>query len=115
MAAEETGVMTNRTSPPHLMHVRVGECMHDGILSCAGDTPLGEVAGIMAKSRVHAVAVTDGQGMRPIGVVTALDVVANSISGEEPTALEAAATEPISVSAEESLERAAQLMAEHGV
>jgi CBS domain-containing protein len=98
-----------------LEHIRVQDIMHHGILSCGGDTPLGEVAGIMAKHHVHAVAVTDVEGKRPLGVVSALDVVAAAASGEEPTALQAAATEPFAVSADERLPRAAQLMAEHGV
>ena len=89
--------------------------MHHGILSCAADAPLGEVAGLMATHHIHAVAVTDGAGERPIGVVSALDVVAAAASGEEPTAIQAAATEPLAVSAHESLARAAQLMTEHAV
>jgi CBS domain-containing protein len=89
--------------------------MHHGILSCAADAPLGEVAGVMAKHHVHAVAITDGAGQRPVGVVSDLDVVAAAASGEEPTALQAAATEPLAVSTNESLGRAAQLMSEHAV
>jgi CBS domain-containing protein len=98
-----------------LPRVRVSDCMHAGILSCAPDAPLAEVAGIMSEHRVHAVAVIDHAGGRPVGVVSALDVVAAAASGTAPTALQAAATEPLSVSARESLHRAAQLMAEHGV
>lgn len=89
--------------------------MNLGILSCNGDAPLGEVAGIMIKHRVHAVVVTNGAGTRPVGVVSDLDVVAAATSGEEPSAVEAAATEPLTVSADERLHRAAQLMVEHGV
>jgi CBS domain-containing protein len=100
---------------PQLDHIRVRDAMHQGILSCPADAPLGEVAGVMAKHRVHAVAVTDGVGTRPIGVVSDLDVVAAAASGEEPSAGGAAATEPLAVSAEERLRGAAQLMSEHGV
>lgn len=105
--------MPNRS--PELDRVRVGDCMNRGILSCDADTPLGEVAGVMAKHRVHAVAVTDIDGTHPIGVVSALDVVPAAVSGEEPTALQAAATEHLSVSTRESLHRASQLMTEYGV
>jgi CBS domain-containing protein len=104
--------MTNRS--PELDRIRVGDCMNPGILSCGATTPLGEVGGVMAQHRVHAVAVTDIDGTHPIGVVSALDVVAAAVSGEEPTALQAAATEHLSVSSE-SLHRAGQLMAEYGV
>jgi len=105
--------MTN--PPPALDRVSVGDYMNPGILSCGPDTPLGEVAGVMAEHRVHAVAVTGADGTHPIGVASALDVVAAAVSGEEPTALQAAATEHLSVSSGESLHRAGQLMTEYGV
>jgi CBS domain-containing protein len=89
--------------------------MHHGILSCARDAPLGEVAGIMAKHRVHAVAVTAEHSTRPARIVSDLDVVAAMAVHGEPTAAQAAATEPLSVSSDERLDRAAQLMAEHGI
>jgi CBS domain-containing protein len=98
-----------------LDHIRVHDAMHQGILSCTRDAPLGEVAGIMAKHHVHAVAFADPESSRPAGVVSDLDVVAAIASGGEPTAAQAAATEPLAVSSDERLDRAAQLMAEHGV
>jgi CBS domain-containing protein len=98
-----------------LDHVRVRDAMHHGILSCTADTPLVEVAGMMAKHRVHAVAINAGDTVRPAGVVSDLDAVAGMISDRAPTAAQAAATEPLRVSADERLDRAAQLMAEHGV
>jgi CBS domain-containing protein len=100
---------------PGLSHVRVRDCMHRGILSCAGDAPLGEVAGIMAKHRVHAVAVTNGDGQRVVAVASDLDVVAAAASGKEPTAMQMAATEPLSISSGDTVQSAAQLMTEHGV
>jgi predicted transcriptional regulator len=108
--------MPKRSSQaPELKHIRVRDCMHPGIFSCHPDAPLGEVAGIMAQHHVHAVAVTNGERNRPLRIVSALDVVAALASGQEPTAREAAATETISVSANEPLAGAAQLMIEHGV
>jgi CBS domain-containing protein len=98
-----------------LDHILVGDCMHEGIFSCSADAPLGEIAGLMATHRVHAVAVTAEAGGRPIGVVSDLDVVAAIAAGDEPSAIEVAATEPLAISAGESLERAAQLMSEHAV
>ena len=100
---------------PALNLVRVGDAMHAGILSCSADTPLGEVAGMMARNRVHALAVTQSADTHPVGVVSALDVVEAAVSGEERTALQAAVTEHVSVSTRESLQRAGQLMAERGV
>jgi len=98
-----------------LDHIRVHDAMHQGILSCAADAPLSEVAVIRATHRVHAVAIIDGESTRPRGVVSDLDVVAAIASRPEPTAAQVAATEPLAVSSEERLDRAAQLMAEHGV
>jgi CBS domain-containing protein len=100
---------------PQLGHVRVRDCMHPGILSCAADTPLCELAAIMTKHRVHAVAVTNGDSQRPIGVVSDLDVVAAAATGEHLDACHVAATEPLTISANAPLDRAAQLMSEHGV
>jgi CBS domain-containing protein len=108
-------VTNQATTPPQLAHIRVGDCMHPGILSCAPDAPLGEVAGMMAKHRIHAVAITERSGGRPLSIASDLDVVAAAASGDEPTALQAACTEPLTVSASESVERAAQLMTEHAV
>lgn len=96
-------------------HIRVHDCMHHGILSCDASAPLDEVAAIMAKHRVHAVAVTSSESGRPVCFVSDLDIVAAMASGAAPSALQTAATEPLAVSAEDSLHRAAQLMAEHGV
>jgi len=95
-------------------HIRVGDCMHHGILSCTGDAPLAQAAAIMSEQHVHAVAVTNSDGGRPVGVVSDLGVVAAAAAGSDPSALQAA-TEPLTVSAGESLHRAAQLMSEHGV
>jgi len=89
--------------------------MHAGVLTCSADTPLVEVAGIMTKHRVHAVAVIDDK-RRPIGVVSALDVVAAASRAERVTARVATATEPlITISTDAPLDRAAKLMTKHRV
>jgi CBS domain-containing protein len=114
-----TGTLKSVPKPinqePTLSHIRVSDCMHHGILSCAADAPLGEVAAIMARHHVHAVAVTRTPAGRPVGVVSDLDVVAAAATGEEPSALQAAATESPTISAVDSLLHAAQRMTEHGV
>jgi CBS domain-containing protein len=108
--------MTNHAGTSvQLGHVRVGDCMHHGIVSCASDAPLGEVAGVMAKHRIHAVAITNGTGRRPVGIASDLDVVAAAATGQEPNARQVASTEPLAVSADDSLTHAAQLMSEHAV
>ena len=97
-----------------LEHIRVHDVMHPGILDCAPDTPLGEVAAIMAKHHVHAV-LTNGDSTHAPGVVSDLDVIGAITTRPEPTAAQVAATEPLAISSAERLDRAAQLMTEHGV
>lgn len=99
----------------NLSYIRVQDVMRQGILSCDADAPLGEVAAMMARNRVHAIAVRKEGGLRPVGVVFDHDVVAAMASGAQPTAMEAAATEPLAVSAGDSVRRAAQLMTEQHV
>ena len=112
----ESRIMTDQPiHTPVLTHVRVRDCMHHGILSCACDATLGEVAALMAKHRVHAVALNARDGLRAVGFVSDLDIAAAVASGEQPTALQAAGTKPVTVSADESLQGAARLMSEHGV
>ncbi|HEX5192053.1 MAG TPA: CBS domain-containing protein [Solirubrobacteraceae bacterium] len=100
---------------PDFDAIRVRDAMHPGIFSCASDASLDEIAGIMATHRVHAVAIADPDGSRLAGVASDLDVVAAMTTCEQPTARQVAATEPLAVSSDERLDRAAQLMAEHGV
>ena len=108
--------MTNQpTQSPAITHVRVRDCMHPGTLTCGAEESLQDVAAIMANHRVHAVLVTAANGARPVAVVSDLDVVAALAAGVDCSAREAAATEPLTVSADESLRNAAQLMSEHGV
>lgn len=98
-----------------LQHARVGDCMHAGIIKCPADTPLRDVAASMAKHRVHAIAVIGESETRPVAVVSDLDLMQATAVAVEPTAIEVAATEPLAVSAHDSVQRAAQLMSEHAV
>lgn len=95
--------------------MRVRDCMHHGVLSCAADDALQDVAAIMANHRVHAVVITSGNGARPIGIVSDLDVVAAAATQADGTAGQMGATESLTVRADEPLQGAAQLMNEHGV
>lgn len=100
------------------MTKHVSEVMHKGILSCDRDASLREVARTMAEKRVHCVVVESGSGDAgpPWGVVSGLDLVAAaSVRGlDEQTAGGSAASPVVTISAGETLERAAQLMTEHG-
>jgi CBS domain-containing protein len=59
---------------PRLAHVYACDAMHHGVLSCTPDTPLGEVARLMAEHDVsHLVVVGEASG-RPEGILSTLDV-----------------------------------------
>ena len=97
------------------MRSRKSSCMHPGVLTCGADASLQDVAAIMANHHVHAVVITTTREDRSIGVVSDMDMVAAVAAGADCSAGEAAATETLTVSADEPLRAAAQLMSEHGV
>ena len=105
----------SRTQLPALVNVRVGDCMHQGVLTCSAGDSLRDVATIMASHRVHAVVIVRGDAQRPEGVISDLDVLTAVATGAECTAGQAAATESLTISADVNLEAAAHLMSEHGV
>jgi CBS domain-containing protein len=101
---------------PALVHVRVRDAMHTGILTTDSSTPLRLVARLMAENHVHAVAVAEPDHVRrPWGIVTALDIAAAAASGVEQTAGEAASSEVVTVSASDGLDHAASVMARHSI
>jgi len=89
--------------------------MHQGVLTCSAVDSLRDVATIMATHRVHAVVIARGDAQRPAGVISDLDFLTAVATGADCTAGQAAATEPLTISADVNLEAAAQLMSEHGV
>jgi CBS domain-containing protein len=112
---------SNAHTRPTLASAKVADAMTIGVISCTPDTPLGAVARLMAKYRVHAVFVydyrdEDGDDLELWGLVSDLDVVAGAWAGiEERTAGDSAVAPLVTVGSDDLLEHAAQLMAEHGV
>ncbi len=99
---------------------RVNEVMHQGIVGCAPDTPLSEVARLMSEHCIHCVVVgrlaVDGHGTRFLwGVVSDLDLVRTAAGGEETTAGQIAATEFVSARPSDSLADVARIMGEHDI
>lgn len=80
-------MLNQPTRSRSLTHVRARDCMHPGVLTCAVDTSLQDVAAIMTTHRVHAVVITSHDGGRLVGVVSDLDVVAGVAAGAELTAV----------------------------
>jgi CBS domain-containing protein len=102
-------------SPP-FERASVLDAMRVGIVSCPPDTSLRDIARVMATYRIHSVVVSETEGARPMGVVADIDVARAATSGaRETTAGELARSKPVTVAANDSLERAARLMAEHEV
>ena len=101
-----------------LAGVRVSDAMRHGVLTCQAETPLSVVARMMVEHRIHSVVVThlDGVSESAWGVVSDIDIV-RSVAGniEKSTAGDLAGTELLTVEPDETLERAAQMMAEHEV
>jgi CBS domain-containing protein len=92
--------------------------MHFGVLTCTRETSLAQVAQLMASRRVHCVVVADDpaspEGLW--GLVSDLDLAAAASVRDldEQTAGATAATEALTIEPTESLQRATQLMTEHG-
>ena len=102
---------------PRSAHMRVADAMHEGVLTCARSSSLEDVARLMAERRVHCVVVTDEADAESLwGVVSDLDLVAAASVREldEQSAGPTAATAALIVTPGETLQRAAQLMTEHG-
>jgi CBS domain-containing protein len=106
-----------RPTPP-LAELRVADAMHRGVFTCDRDTPLSEVARTMVREVVHCVIVESGSGdAGPVwGVVSNLDLIAAAMVRDldEQTAGGSAASPVVLVAPDDTLERAAQLMTEHG-
>lgn len=94
------------------MTPHVADAMTVGIVACAPDTPLREVAALMAQHNVHAVYVCDED--EDWALVSDLDLVAAWPVLDERTAGNSAVTPLVSIGVDDSLERAAQLMMETG-
>lgn len=102
--------------------LQVVDAMHAGVVTCPLETPLREVARMLAVYRIHAVVTFDDDaaelpGPSLWGVVSDLDLVraANAPDFDEHTAGQIAATPLLLIAADEPLTRAAELMSEHQV
>ena len=95
---------------------RVGAAMTSGVISCPPDTALAEVASIMSERGVHAVYVFDEDASELWGLVSDIDLVAAARGDlDHLTARDASVTPLFLVDTHDSLDRAAQLVAENDV
>jgi CBS domain-containing protein len=104
-----------------LAEARVVQAMHPGVLTCLPEASLRSVAELMSANGVHAVIVYERETLSaqlvPWGVISAQDLVAAALvrDVDEQVAAASAATPVVLIAADETLERAAQLMTEHAV
>lgn len=101
-------------TPQALDRVRVGDCMHPGIVSCDPEALLPEVAAVMTSRRVHAVAIPNESGELD-AIISDLDVLSAAACAEMFRARDIVPTGTPSTSSGSSLREAAKLMAELGV
>jgi len=109
----------DRKRAPRLEHVRVADAMQAGVVTCAADTPVRDVAWLMIEHHSQCVAVpaSEGTGMAPWRLLSELDVVGAAAAGyvEDLTAGELATDEQLCISDDDRLDRAAELMSERRV
>jgi CBS domain-containing protein len=105
---------------PAFERATVADVMGPGVMSCAPDAPLVNVAQTMATHHVHSVVVAgvtrDDAGTDHLvwGLVSDMDIVRAAEAGiEGHTAADAARTEVVTVDPSTPLSEAGRLMAEH--
>jgi CBS domain-containing protein len=87
--------------------------MRLGVVTCRPETPLRDVAAMMVGYGVHSVVVDRGDD--GIGLVSDLDLAAAIIDLPDATAGDTAATEIVTVTADDPLDLAARRMRTHDV
>lgn len=110
LARMEGGYLT-----PSFEHARVADAMHPGVITCAPETSIEEVARMMAANHVHAIVVSGLADGHAWGVVSATDVLALARDAPDRLAGTCAGTELITIGPGEPLEAAATLMREHEI
>lgn len=109
---------STRAAGPASARVRVSQAMTHGVLTCRRDESLAGVAELMVRRHVHCVVVADDPDEAGAlwGIVSDLDLAAAASVRDldEQTAGGTAATAVLAVGPDETVQRAAQLMTEHG-
>ncbi|HZO60099.1 MAG TPA: CBS domain-containing protein [Solirubrobacterales bacterium] len=104
-------------SGPSFDRARVWDVMRVGVVTCRPETLLIDVARMMSLYQIHSVVVQDvGEGERPWGIVSSLDIAAAAGSDFSVlTAQDVAQKQLVSVPADASLRDAAKVMSEHAI
>jgi CBS domain-containing protein len=100
---------------PSLRHARVSDAMRPGVVMCSSDTPMRDVARMMVTNHIHAVVVRGVRDSGAWGVVTDRDLLAVAPGAEDQSAGATASEVLVTVSPDEPLEAARELMQAHSV
>ena len=104
-----------RRHAPCLDHVRAADAIHAGVVTCAAETPLRDVARTLVDHHIHCVAVAGVEGTRVSSWAIMSDRDAGGGGVDERTAGDVAASEAPAISDDDVPDRAVQLMSEHQV
>ena len=100
---------------PPFEQARVRDAMRIGIVTCRPETPLDDVARIMATFTIHSVVMEDAGSGEPRGIVSAIDIATCGSGLSETHAEDVATKDLVTILADETLEQAARVMSKHGV
>jgi CBS domain-containing protein len=102
---------------PRLEHARVVDAMRHGILGCAADASLRDAARTMSLHHVHTIVVTDPVDGSLWGILSDRALLDSLLAseGSERLLREVADREPSTISSDEPLLAAAELMRERGI
>lgn len=116
MNREEPALAAGSWLSPSWEHAIVGDAMSAPVIVCPADTPLATVARTMATRHVHAVVVTDDDA-NPVAwrVVSDSAMAAAGAAAADRTAGDVAERPREAAEADWPLDRAARVMAQHGV
>jgi CBS domain-containing protein len=112
--SDQLVVMGGSWRAPTFAHARVADAMRSGVIACPPDSSLRTVARMMATNHVHSVVVTAG-GEAPIAVISEHELLDAAGSDPEDVRAESIAVEPVTVSLDDPVSRAVELMLEHRV
>ena len=99
---------------PSIEHARVSDAMRAGVIGCPPDASLRTVAQIMATNHVHSVVLTAGDG-GPVRVITDRELLEAAGPGAEDRDAASIAIDPVTMTIDELLTRAVEVMLEQGV
>jgi CBS domain-containing protein len=101
---------------PAFEQAKVHDAMRVGVVTCRPETKLTDVARMMVGYDIHSVVVSDVQSEGDLwGIVTSLDLARAPDELDRLTAGEVASRDLVTIRSDESLQKAAELMAEHGI